>query len=76
MGDEGAQQGLVGRECEQRGLGVMHEVVGLRGCEIRQGIHLGVAPDQLDGIEFRGIAWQEMRPNAVPIAHEPPGGRS
>ena len=72
MSDEGAQQGWVGRDPQECGLSPMQKIAEFRRREIREGVHLGVAPDQLHGVEFRGVAGQQMRVYAPAVACEPP----
>lgn len=73
MFDEGAQQRLIVADCEGGKLGLVEQLVELAGCEIRQGIGLGVTPDQLHGIEFGGVRWQQVSAHAVAVAHQPSG---
>ena len=51
--------------------GLMHKLVEFRGREIGEWVHLGVAPDQLDGIEFGGVAGQQVGVDAVTMPREP-----
>lgn len=76
MRDERAQQGLVGGDCEERGLGLMQKLVEFRGREVGEWVHLGVAPDQLDGIEFGGVAGQQVGVDAVTMPRKPSAHRS
>ena len=73
MFDEGAQQRLVIADREGGKLGLVEQLVELAGCEICQGIGLGVTPDQLHGIEFRGVGRQQVSAHAAAVTHQPGG---
>lgn len=52
-------------------MGLMQKLVEFRWREVRERVHLGVAPDQLDGIEFGGVAGQQVGVYAVTMRREP-----
>ena len=71
MCDERAQPGLVGGDRAECGLGLMHKLVEFRGREVGERVHLGVAPDQFDGIEFGGVPGQQVGVYAAAMRREP-----
>ncbi len=77
MLDEGAQQRLIAGDVAGDPLGPYEEFLKFGGSEIGQRVHLGMAPDQFDRIQFRGIgrqqmgvhaaAWREPRTDRTPV---------
>lgn len=54
----------------------MQKLVEFRWREVGERVHLGVAPDHLDGIEFGGVAGQQVGVYAVTMRRKPSGHRS
>ena len=67
MLDEGAQQRLIAGDVAGNPSGPHEEFLKFGGSEIGQRVHLGMAPDQFDGIQFRGIGRQQMGVHAAAL---------
>jgi hypothetical protein len=50
---------------------LVNEFVELVWGEVRQAVGLGIAPDQLDRIQFRCVRWQQRGADAMRVALEP-----
>ena len=71
MFDEGAKQGVVVRHRIGSEVSLVEQFIEFDRREIGGGIGLDRAPDQLHGIQFRGVPRQEGGLNAMGIAFEP-----
>jgi len=76
MRDEAAQQGLIGGDGEQRLLGTLAQGIRIGGRKVGQRIHLGMSPDQFDGVEFGRVAREQVDMDAMPMLGEPVRSRS
>ena len=60
MLNEGAQQRLILGNVESCPARLKKKFLKFGGCKIGHRVYLGVAPDQLDGVQFRGVGWQQV----------------
>lgn len=76
MADEAAQERGAGGDGEERPLGVPIQRGGVFGSEVSERVSFGMRPDELDGIELRGITGEQMNMDTLAMAGEPGGGRA
>lgn len=73
MCDEVAEQGLIGSDGQQCLLGTSAQGLSVSGGEVGKRIHLGMTPDQFDGVEFRRVPGEQMDMNTMAMLSEPLG---
>ncbi len=75
MFEERTEQGLVAGDPAGGAMSLGEEFVQRGRGEVRERVGLGIAPDLLDRIEFRGLGGQQARSDLFPVPGEPGGHR-
>ncbi|HTR24383.1 MAG TPA: hypothetical protein VMI10_10390 [Terriglobales bacterium] len=70
MAEKRLQQRLVVADREDGEMSLHEQIGELEGCVVGEAVHLGVAPDEFNGIELRGVGRQQLGADAPALALE------